>query len=156
MTASSQRRLTAFLLSAGFLVAALAIIVGIFGMHVMTGAHDMGPGHSMTAAGGGPVVQLQTMPVSHSHKTMTDGAAEAPAVVTGSSASSCAPAGSCPEMTAGAAACVLAPGTTTLAAPLPGTASYELPDFGAAAAATRTYSYSPDSPSPGDLCISRT
>lgn len=156
MTAACQRRLTAFLLSAGFLVAALAIIAGIFGMHIMAGAHHMGPGHSMTAAGDGPVVQLQTMPASHSHETVSEGAVEAPALVTGSSSSACAPAGSCPEMSAGAAACVLAPGTTTLAAPLPGTAPYEGPDFGAAAAATSTYSYSPDSPSPGDLCISRT
>ncbi|MFX1821289.1 hypothetical protein PV768_16030 [Pseudarthrobacter sp. CC4] len=158
MTAAPHRRVTDFLLQAGFLTVALAIIAGIFGMHVMTGAHHMPPGPSTTAAGtgAGAAMQLQTMPASHSRAagTPTGGVAGDPAV-TGSS-SSCAPAGSCPEMSAGDAACVLAPGNTTLSAPVPGTAPYALPDFGAAATASSTFSYAPGSPSPGDLCISRT
>ncbi|MFP5368659.1 MAG: hypothetical protein ACLGIS_17855 [Actinomycetes bacterium] len=156
MTAASHGRLTRFLLRAGFVAAALAIIAGIFGMHIMTGAHHTAPGHGM-ASGTVPAVHLEAMPAGHAHAAgaSTGGAGAAPAV-TGSSSSSCTAAGSCPEMSAGDAACVLAPGNPTLSAPMPGTAPYALPDFGAAAAFSSTYPYSPDSPSPGDLCISRT
>ncbi|MEO5316790.1 hypothetical protein PV772_22180 [Pseudarthrobacter sp. CC12] len=159
MTATHRRRLTAFFLRAGFLTAALAIIAGIFGMHVMTGAHDMPSGPAMSMAGSGGTTQLQTMPASHAQAMgMSVGVASSDPVATGSSSSSssCAPAGPCTEMSAGGGACVLAPGTTTLSAPLPGPAPYELPDFGAAAVLGSTYSYSPGSASPGDLCISRT
>lgn len=156
MTAALDGRLTRFLLRAGFVAAALAIIAGIFGMHIVSGAHHAAPGHGMTASGTVPVVHLEAMPAGHAHTTEAPtGSAGAAPAVTGSS-SSCTAAGSCPEMSAGDAACVLAPGNTTLSAPLPGTAPYALPDFGAAAALGSTYSYSPDSPSPGDLCISRT
>lgn len=156
MTTTPYGRFTAFLLRAGFLTAALAIIAGIFGMHVMTGAHHMTPGLGMTAAGPS-TLQLQAMTAGHSHVTgTTTGAAAIETAVTGGSSSTCAPAGSCPEMSAGDGACVLAPGNTTLSAPMPGTAAYELPAIGAAAALSSTYSYSPGSPSPGELCISRT
>ncbi|UKA73376.1 MULTISPECIES: hypothetical protein [Micrococcaceae] len=158
MTPAHRRLLTALLLRGGFLTAALAIIAGIFGMHVMSGAHDMPPGSSMSMAGPGGSTQLQTMTASHVHAMGTSRgvASNDPAAAGSFSLSSCDPAGSCTEMSAGDAACVLAPGHTTLAAPLPGTAPYDLPDFGAAAALGSTYAYSPGSPSPGDLCISRT
>ncbi len=154
MIAEPHRRFAVFLLRAGFLAAALAIIAGIFGMHVMTGAHPMTPGPGMLAAGPS-TLQLHAMRAGHLQVTGTPtGAAAIGPAVTGSS--SCAPAGSCPEMSAGDAACVLAPGNTTLFAPMPGTAPYKLPAFGAAHAVSSTYSYSPDSPCPGELCISRT
>lgn len=157
MTAPSRGPLTAFFLRAGFLTAALAIIAGIFGMHIMTGAHHISAAHSMPAAvGGESTIHMPSIPAGHSHATgaSPDGRAVTQAV-TGSS-SSCAPAGSCPEMSAGGNACVLSPGNTSLSAPAPGTAPHALPDLGVAAAASRNYSYSPGSPSPGDLCISRT
>jgi hypothetical protein len=153
---TSRGPLTAFLLRAGFLTAALAIIAGIFGMHIMTGAHHMGAAHTMPAEAAEPTVHLQSIPAGHLHApdAPPDGAAIAQ-TITGSS-SSCAPASSCPEVSAGGNACVLSPGNTSLSAPAPGTAPYALPDFAAAAAASVNYSYSPASPSPGDLCISRT
>lgn len=156
MSAPSRGPMITFLLRAGFLTAALAIIAGIFGMHIMTGAHHMSAAHTMPAAAAQSTVHLDSLPASHSHPpgTSTDVATVTPAT-TGSS-SSCAPAGSCPEMSAGGNACVLSPGNTSLTAPAPGTAPYALPDFGAASAASTNYSYSPGSPSPGDLCISRT
>ncbi|CCQ46081.1 putative uncharacterized protein [Pseudarthrobacter siccitolerans] len=157
MTAPSRGPFTAFLLRTGLLTAALAIIAGIFGMHIMTGAHHMSAGHSMPATAAQSTVHLDSLPSSHSHPpgTSADRAAITPAA-TGSSSSSCAPAGSCPEMSAGDGACVLAQGNTSLTAPVPGTAPYVLPDFGAAAAVSTNYSFSPASPTPGDLCISRT
>lgn len=157
MTAPWRAPFTAFLLRAGLLTAALAIIAGIFGMHIMTGAHSMSAAHPMQAAAAEPTVHLQSIPAGHSHAP--DAPPDEVEVVTGSStgtSSSCAPAGSCPEMSAGGNACVLSPGNTSLSAPAPGTTPYALPDFGASAAASIIYSYSPASPSPGDLCISRT
>jgi hypothetical protein len=156
VTAPSRGPFTAFLLRAGFLTAALAIISGIFGMHIMTGAHHMSAAHTMPAAAAQSTVHLESIPASHSHPpgTSMEGAAVTQAA-TGSS-SSCAPAGSCPEMSAGSNACVLSPGNTSLTAPAPGTAPYALPGFSAAAAAGTNYPYSPASPSPGELCISRT
>lgn len=154
MTAPSGRPFTSFVHRAGFLTVALGIIAGIFGMHIMTGAHHVSAAHTVPAAAA-QSVDLQSIPSGHSH---TPGApADGSAVIqaaTGSS--SCAPADSCPGMSAGANGCVLSPGNTSLTAPAPGTAPYALPDFGAAAAANTNYSYSPASPSPGDLCISRT
>ncbi|KQQ80936.1 hypothetical protein [Arthrobacter sp. Leaf137] len=158
MSAPARAPLIAFLLRAGFLTAALAIIAGIFGMHIMTGAHHVSPGHAMPAAAVGPSADVQGLPAGHSHPSGTS--MEGPAVTQAasgfSSSSACGPAGSCPEMSAGGNACVLAPGNTSLTAPAPGTAPYALPHFGLAAAASFNYSYSPDSPSPGDLSISRT
>lgn len=156
MTAASRRHLTAFLLRAGFLTVALAIIAGIFGMHIMTGAHSMAGAHSA------PVAAADTV-MTHAHGTPADdhgdGAGLAPhtAIVPETApGSSCSTAGTCHEMSGMDAACVLSPGNTSFTAPLPGTAPYALPDFGAAATAGTTYSYSAGSPSPGDLCISRT
>ncbi|WP_311380625.1 hypothetical protein [Arthrobacter sp. ISL-69] len=157
MTAASRRRITAFLLRAGFLTAALAIMAGILGMHIMTGAHHMAAAHTIPVAGTGhAAAQVHTSPAGHSgHGTEPVSAGTVPAV-TATGLSPCSPAGACPEMSATGAACVLSPGNTALSAPLPGTAPYALPDFGGAAAAGTNYSYSPDSPSPGELCISRT
>ncbi|MFJ6157448.1 hypothetical protein ACIQF8_16200 [Pseudarthrobacter sp. NPDC092184] len=156
MNSLSRGPFSAFFLRAGFLTAALAIIAGIFGMHIITGAHHMSAANSMPAPAAQSTVHLESLPAGHSQPPgmSTDGAVVAQAAAGASS--SCAPDGSCPEMSAGGNACVLSPGSTSLSAPAPGTAPYALPDFGAAAAASTNYSYSPGSPSPGDLCISRT
>jgi len=148
VTAASCRRLIACLLRAGFLAAGLAIIAGIFGMHMMTGTHRVAAAHTLPVAGAGhATAQMSAGTAGHSgHVTHA---------VKGSS-SSYSSAGSCPEMSATGTGCVFSPGNTSLSAALPGIAPYALPDFDGAAAAGTTYSYSPDSPSPGDLCISRT
>ena len=165
MTAASRVPITAFLLRAGLLTAALAIIAGIFGMHIMTGAHSMTSAHSMPLA----TADTHRTPAGHAshaghagygshagHGTeLTPRAAMTAHPVT-DSPSSCSTAGGCPEMS-GDASCVLAPGNTSLAASfLPEAAAHTVPDPGCAAGAGTNYSFSPDSPSPGDLCISRT
>mgnify|MGYP007022264804 CR=1 FL=1 len=157
MSSPSRGPFSAFFLRAGFLMAAIAIIAGIFGMHIITGAHHMSTADSMPASAAQSTVHLESLPAGHSQPppgASTDGAVVAQAAAGASSF--CAPDGSCPEMSAGGNACVPSPGSTSLTAPAPGTAPYALPDFGAAAAAGTHYSYSPEAPSPGDLCISRT
>lgn len=156
MTAVSRVPVTAFLLRAGLLTAALAIIAGIFGMHIMTAAHNMAGAHNM------PVATADTV-MEQPHSTGSVHAGHGTKILprpvmaeTVASPSSCSGAGTCPEMSAMDAACVLAPGNTSLSAPIPGTAPHALPDLHGAAAAGTSYSFSPDSPSPGDLCISRT
>ena len=158
MTAAS-RRIATFLLRAGLLTAALAIIAGIFGMHVMTGAHNMAGAHTMPpAALDATLVQVQNAQTTHdSHQQ-----SPSPEVATAFSepapglSSSCASRGACPEMSAMDAACVLSAASSSFSAPLPGTAPYALPDANGQAVASISYSYWPGSPSPGDLCISRT
>lgn len=158
MTAVSRSPVTAFLLRAGLLTAALAIIAGIFGMHIMTGAHNMAAAHSMSVTGAGPAMaQMHSTPTGHpGHGAELSPRGTAVAETATGSSSSCSTAGTCHEMSAMDAACVLSPGNTSLSAPMPGTAPYALPDFDGAAAGGTNYSYSPGSPSPGDLCISRT
>jgi hypothetical protein len=158
VTTASRGRVITFLLRAGFLAAALAIIAGLFGMHIMTGAHGMAA-HGMPMAGEGhTAAQVSADPAGHSgHGTEPAGRGMTAVAAATGSPSSCSSAGACPEMSAGGAACVLAPANTSLTAPQPGTAPCAVPDLaGTAAAAGTNYSYSPDSPSPGDLCISRT
>lgn len=156
MTAVYRGPVASFLLRAGLLTATLAIIAGIFGMHIMTGAHNMTGAHDMPVAGAEPAMGQTQDPTGHAgHGAWSADAAAASKAVSGSS-SSCASAGTCPTMSATDAACVLAPGNTSLAASLPGAAAYAVPDLAGAAIISTNYSYSPDSPSPGDLCISRT
>ncbi|MFJ6375399.1 hypothetical protein ACIQH9_06690 [Pseudarthrobacter oxydans] len=158
MTAA-PRRIATFLLRAGLLTAALAIIAGIFGMHVMTGAHNMTGAHTMTpAAVEATLIQVQSAQTTHgSHQqSLSFGAAAVSSVPVSGLSSSCASPGTCPEMSAMNAACVLSAASTSFSAPLPGTAPYASPDVNCQAATSIGYSYWPGSPSPGDLCISRT
>lgn len=157
MTAA-PRRITAFLLRVGLLTVTLAIIAGVFGMHIMAGAHSIAA-HAMPATGGAghTSTHLHSSTAGHDDSgTDLSPHRFSAAAETVSGASSCSAGGSCPEMSASGAGCVLSAKTTSLAAPLPGTAPYALQDFGGAAAGASYYAYSPDSPSPGDLCISRT
>ncbi|MDQ0028718.1 hypothetical protein [Arthrobacter bambusae] len=167
MTTAPRGRLVTFLLRAGFLAAALAIIAGILGMHIMTGAHSMAA-HAMPAPADEHTATLMRSSPGHTgHGTPEPGTTEvgtetpaAPAVIPAAAAAgppTCSPGPTCPKMSSAGTACVPAPGTTTLAAPVPGTAPCALPDSNiAAAAAGAHYSFSPDSPTPGELSISRT
>ncbi|UUL75653.1 hypothetical protein NG819_15915 [Pseudarthrobacter sp. Fe7] len=167
MTTASRGRLIMFLLRAGFLAAALAIITGIFGMHIMTGAHGMAA-HAMPAVGVEHTAPHMHAGAGHTgHGTAEPGTTERgtetpaePAMVPAAAAagsSTCSPGPACPEMSGGGTVCVPAPGTATLAAPLPGTAACAVPYSNMTAlAAGAHYSFSPDSPTPGDLSISRT
>lgn len=136
MTDPLRGRATAFLLRIGLLAGLFAIIAGIVGMHVMAGGHSM---HATPAASPAAVVSQQA--VHH--------AATPPAP-------SCTSSGTCTEMSALHAVCVPAPGHNTLTAPLPGVPPYANAVTAEAGAQVPGHSHRPGSPSPGDLCISRT
>ncbi|MEZ2390010.1 hypothetical protein AB6813_10740 [bacterium RCC_150] len=67
---------------------------------------------------------------------------------------------SCPEVCSSMSdmgiACVPAAAHNTLAAPLPGKPPYSTGAVSPSGVSITGYSHRPDSPSPGDLCISRT
>ncbi|UKA57148.1 hypothetical protein [Arthrobacter sp. FW306-2-2C-D06B] len=136
MTDPLRGRATAFLLRISLFAGLLSVIAGILGMHVMAGGHSM---HATAAASPAAVVSQQA--VHH--------AATPPAP-------SCTSPGTCTEMSALHAVCVPAPGHNTLTAPLPGVPPYPNAVTAEAGAQVPGYSHRPGSPSPGDLCISRT
>lgn len=156
MSAASRGLVTAFLLRAGFLVAALAVIAGLLGMHVVANGHSSHPGHPAQAVTSTHEVHgTHTGHAGHAgHQTELPPSAEPASRLGGAS---CAAAGDCPAMSGLGTGCVPAPGTATLAAPLLGAVPSGLPHHGPLrAGALCRYSYLPGSPSPGDLSISRT
>lgn len=159
MTSHARGRSLAFLRRVGLLAGMLTIIAGILAMHVMTGTHYMssasaGPGMDVPPAG----VLEQAVPTQESATAHT-GHAAAPNAVSGrvsTPAPACAGSDPCTAMSAMDAVCVPSPATTVLAAPPPGSTPFAPPAPADGAAAATRYSYLPGSPSPGDLCISRT
>jgi hypothetical protein len=156
MTAAITRRTGAFLRRAGLLAGMLAIIAGIFGMHIMTGSHNT----PMAAAG-----SAAEMP--HSGPVTVEGlpgqaAAPAGVPVASSAApdeistSSCLDPNPCPAMSSMGQVCIPAPGNTSLDAPLPGTTAFALHTGTGTEQRAAAYRYLSISPSPGELCISRT
>ncbi|RAX44421.1 hypothetical protein DQ354_14875 [Arthrobacter sp. AQ5-06] len=157
MAATASKPFSVLLLRAGLLTGLLAVIAGIFGMHIMSGAHTM-PAAASAASDGSdmPLIQIQGSHADHGdHPAAQSAATDAPGAVSGT-ASACAAHGSCPSMSAMDAVCVLSPASTSLSAPLPGTTPFPALDVTGGAPVTTSYSYLPGSPSPGDLCISRT
>lgn len=157
----------------GLLVGILAIIAGIFGMHVITATHA---GHASAAVtstsgvnpDGGSQAGASAAAASPDHSSHRQAATPAPdahpVLVPRAAHSALTVPPVCsgsrhdaPGMAAMAAGCVLAPGNTSLTAPLPGTARLvsgngpQLPGN-----SPWPSSYVPSSPSPGELSISRT
>ena len=142
MTDPLRGRATAFLLRISLLAALLSIIAGILGMHVMAGGHSM---HATAAASPAAVVsQASVVGQQAVHHAATP------------PAPSCTSSGTCTGMSALHAVCVPAPGHNALTAPLPGVPPYANAGTAEAGALVSGYSHRPGSPSPGDLCISRT
>lgn len=144
------RSAEAFLRRAGMFAGMLAIIAGIFGMHILSGSHDM-----PMAAGGSQTAMSHSAHVGGS----SDGQASTAAVGDGATpvtaGSSCLDPAPCPVMGSMSQECVPAPGNTSFGAPLPGTTALAYraePDTDH----TRAQVYLSVSPSPGDLGISRT
>lgn len=158
MTAPMPGTVNGFLLRAGLLTAVLAVIAGIFGMHIMTGAHAMpaspgaAPAHTQTLAGHSSDAAA---PASLSGSATPDVSA-VPVAKPGAATSTCGETRGCPSMSAMDAPCALSPANTSLTAPLPATTPFRAPDSAGAVVTSTGYSYLPESPSPGDLCISRT
>lgn len=157
MTATISSRTTTFLRRAGLLAGMLAIIAGIFGMHILTGSHSM----PTAAAGPGTDASQMVAAPAAGHTGHAQGPTAAPDTsatqgTTSMPASSCADPGACTTMSAMDAVCIPSPGTTSLAAPLPGTTPFAVQDGSNTAVPATAYVYLPSSPSPGELCISRT
>lgn len=152
MAVTASVRVTSLLLRTGLVLGLMAIIAGIFGMHVMSGAHAMPP-----AAHASPAHLPVAAQEHSSHPGVQSPPLTAPAkVILTGVPSSCSDTGGCPSMSAMDAACVLSPANTSLSAPLPGSTSITAHTIATAAAVRTAYSYLPGSPSPGELCISRT
>lgn len=152
MTART-RVLSAALLRAGLLAAVLAIVAGIFGMHVMA-AHSSHAGHPA-------VVQPQAADpaaghpaAGHTHTGDTAGHPAGHAAVANFSAAESCSSG-CPGAQEAGAPCIPLAKTASFAVvpPQAGTAG---PAPTATARGTVGYSYIPSSPTPCDLSISRT
>ncbi|KRE47612.1 hypothetical protein ASG92_10295 [Arthrobacter sp. Soil736] len=161
MTAAAHRTAAAFLGRAGLVAAVLAIIAGVFGMHILTGSHAVHAPASAAAAGTATV---------HTESAATDGHAEhgvanaSPAHLSSSGHNApsvlveeCSCSDSCAGMPTMMVSCTPLGKTGSLCVPLPGTAVFGgISNAGAPSAAPGSYSYLPGSPSPGELSISRT
>jgi hypothetical protein len=143
-----------FLRPAGLFSLVLAVIAGIFGMHVMNGHHLMhGPASAVTVAES----------TGHSHPAggaghgVTGKAAHGPAGVEISAATGCLH-GNCSGTQAMTVSCTPSGKTDTLAVPVPGTAAVgaALVRAGPAGQVSGRSAYRPDTPSPCELSISRT
>ncbi|WP_427136245.1 hypothetical protein [Pseudarthrobacter sp. S9] len=157
MTAPLSGRAAAFLCRTALLAGILAVIAGILGMHIMTGSHSMTASAAVQDVG--MIQAMQSSATGHtSHAAFGAAATDSSPSMTGTSmhGSSCADPGGCAMMTAmDASSCTLSPGNAPLAAPLPGSTSFAV-DYPYTRTPASTHSYLPGSPSPGQLCISRT
>lgn len=158
MSATDHRRAAAFLHRAGLVAAVLAIMAGIFGMHVLTATHVMHSLASATAA-----AEPRAMAVSHDHAgpaepgRVSDHSARAEQNLAEAVLEHCAESGDCTSMHAMTVACTPSAKTASMAAPPPGTLVLAISNNTApAGAVTGQWSYVPGSPSPCDLSISRT
>ncbi|MDZ4092789.1 MAG: hypothetical protein U1D68_16455 [Arthrobacter sp.] len=158
MTAPAHAAAIAFLRRAGLFTAVLALIAGIFGMHVMTASHAM---HA-------PATAAATVNAHHDSSPAGDagehppGPSSAPDVhaapdEAGARTVQCTDSNNCTSMQSMTAACTPSAKTGSLAAPLPGTGVIaRTTNTGMQSTISAFWSYLPGSLSPGELCISRT
>jgi hypothetical protein len=156
MTTSHRNLTAAFLRRTGLLVGLLAIIAGIFGMHVMTGAHSMHSPAAVTAttsgvhAADGHVVHQESGTSRARPAADIRDAAGTPAQMC-----SCSDCGT--GMHAMTGSCIPSVKKGTLAAPSPATTVFGvIPKAGATGTFRGDWSYLAGTPSPGELSISRT
>lgn len=149
------RHATVFLRHAAFLAGMLAVIAGIFGMHVLTGIDGMPAPAVVAATDVHPVQQLQAQqgPAAFNSQNVPADASPDPGTAP---APACAGSDPCTDMSTMHAVCVPSPASESLAAPLPGNTSLAAPGSAMAGTSAARYSYLPESPSPGELCVSRT
>ncbi|MDI3213959.1 hypothetical protein [Arthrobacter sp. AL12] len=158
MTAPAHAPAIAFLRRAGLLTAVLALIAGIFGMHVMTATHAM---HSPATAAATVSAHHDSSFADHAgeHPPGPPSAPEMPAAQDESGARTvqCTDSNNCTSMQSMTAACTPSAKTGSLAAPLPGTGIIARNNnAGTQSTISALWSYLPGSPSPAELCISRT
>ncbi|WP_445156136.1 DUF6153 family protein [Arthrobacter sp. Hor0625] len=127
---------------AAVLAAVVAVLAGIFGMHVLAAPLGAAAGHGTDAH------------AAASHHSPQHGPAAAPETP---DPSSCACGAGCDDQHSAHAACTPAPSATSLSAPPPGSAQLSAPRSSASGTARDiAYSYLPATPTPGELSISRT
>ena len=158
MTAPAFAPAITFLRRAGLFTAVLALIAGIFGMHVMTATHAM---HSSAPAATTVSAPHNSFPAGHPAEHLY-GPFSAPEMSAahdeaGARSVQCTDSDNCTSMQSITAACTPSAKTGSLAAPLPGTGIIARNTNAAMPSAIGLlWSYLPGSPSPGELCISRT
>ncbi|MDD1478522.1 hypothetical protein [Arthrobacter sp. H16F315] len=158
MTAPAHAPAIALLRRAGLFTAVLALIAGIFGMHVMTATHAM---HSPAAAAATVGTHHDSSPAGHTgeHLPGPSSAAEMPAAQdeAGARTGQCTDSDNCTSTQSMTAACTPSAKTGSLAAPLPGTGIIAWnSNAETQSTISARWSYLPGSPSPDELCISRT
>lgn len=159
MSAPGHARATALLCGAGLFATVLGLMAGIFGMHVMTASHAL---HSPATAAAAPAsTQPESSPAGHP-AGHDPGTASVPDVQAapgdeGMRTVNCTASDDCPGMQSMTAACTPSAKTGSLAAPLPGTGVIARNiTAGILSTISARWSYRPGSPSPDELCISRT
>ncbi|WP_395398703.1 hypothetical protein ACHMXB_12580 [Arthrobacter sp. UC242_113] len=157
MTAPMKRIARAFLWAGG-LAAVLAVVAGILGMHVITGNHSMHSMTAMSAESAGTLQSVHAGGAAKSHPDHTASGTQAVQEAAGHDMGSVDPCcGSCTDMQTMTVSCTPSAKSGSLAAPPPGTTVFgAIPVMAAQGTVVSTYSYLPRSPSPSDLCISRT
>lgn len=158
MTAPAPASAMAFLRRAGLFATVLALIAGIFGMHVMTATHAM---HSPAAAAATVSAHHGSSRAGHTgeHPPGPFSGPEMPAaqVEAGARTAPCPDSDNCASMHSMTAACTPSAKTGSLAAPLPGAGiTARNTNAGTPGSISARWSHLPSSPSPGELCISRT
>lgn len=158
MTAPAHASATAFIRSAGLFATVLALIAGIFGMHVMTATHTM---HSPAAAAATVSDHHESSRAGHTGEhppgPLSGPGMPAAQVEAGAPTVQCTDSDNCTSMQSMTAACTPSAKTGSLAAPLPGTGIIARnTNAGTPGSISARWSYLPGSPSPGELCISRT
>lgn len=146
----------AFLRRAGLLAAVLAVMAGIFGMHVLSSTNTL---HSSAPAAAAVYTHHGSSGAeSGTHKMAGSVPLESALAGDGVQTVHCADSGNCATMQAMTAACTPSARTGSLSAPLPGAAiiDWNTDDDGDLVLTSAQWAYRPGSPSPGDLCISRT
>lgn len=155
MTAELPRRAMVFLRRAYLLAGMLAIIAGILGMHIMTGTH------AMPASAAVPDTEMvmvapasaATAPTPVARVVEGKPAAQA---MTSMPGLSCADAGGCASMSTMGTSCIPSPGNPPPVVPPPGVTPFAAIVPAPLPTGLAAYPYLPGSPSPGELCISRT
>lgn len=156
MSATDHRRAAAFFRRAGLVTAVLAIIAGIFGMHVLTATHAMHSPASATSAAQPHATAVSPDHAGHSGAFSHQGRSleqDRPGAIVGQ----CSESGDCTCLQAMTVACTPLAKTASMAAPPPGTLVLGISTNTAPAGAVNgQWSYLPGSPSPCALSISRT
>ncbi|MDR6414942.1 hypothetical protein [Pseudarthrobacter sulfonivorans] len=152
--AATARAVAGTLLRAGLAAAVLAIIAGIFGMHVMTGNHAAHGTHTAAVHASGVHASGAQKGAVHAEHGPADHQEQPSPAAPPAGATSCE--GSCQSMQEAGTSCIPSAqaGTLALFPPHQTGAAFHAP--AARGGPAVAYAYTPPSPTPGDLSISRT